>query len=106
MPKKGFIPNKLKPWIEARKKYHLTHAQIQMARALGMNPKKFGSLANRKQEKWKLPLPEYIEHLYFKRFKKHEPDDIRSIEKIESEKRKRKEQKKLQKQVESGVIRE
>jgi len=46
MPKKGFIPNKLKPWIEARKKYHLTHAQIQMARELGMNPKKFGSLAN------------------------------------------------------------
>lgn len=101
MPKKGFIPNKLKPWIEARKKYHLTDAQIQMARQLGMNPKKFGSLANHKQEKWKLPLPEYIEHLYFKRFKKQMPDDVRSIERIEAEKRKRKEQRKLQKQVET-----
>ena len=37
-----------------------------MARALGLNPKKFGSLANTKQEPWKLPLPEFIEDLYFK----------------------------------------
>ena len=43
MLRKGFISNKLRPWIEARTKYGLTHAQIQMARELGMNPKKFGS---------------------------------------------------------------
>jgi len=29
-----------------------------MARELRLNPKKFGSLANTKQEPWKLPLPE------------------------------------------------
>ncbi len=46
MAKKGFIPNKLRPWIEARKKYRLSHAQVQMARELGLNPKKFGSLSN------------------------------------------------------------
>ena len=40
MAKKDFIPNKLKPWVEARKKYRLSHAQIQMARELGLNPKK------------------------------------------------------------------
>ena len=96
MPKKGFIPNKLKPWIEARKKYNLTHAQIQMARELGMNPKKFGSLANHKQERWKLPLDEYIEELYQKRFKKLLPDDTKPLEVIDSEKRKRKQQNKLQ----------
>ncbi|MCK5156722.1 MAG: hypothetical protein KAQ69_09845 [Spirochaetales bacterium] len=90
MPKKGFIPNKLKPWIEARKKFHLTHAQVQMARELGMNPNKFGSLANHKQEQWKLPLPEYIENLYQKRFNKQQPDDIRSVEVRDAEKRKRK----------------
>lgn len=101
MPKKGFIPKKLKPSIEARKKFHLTHAQVNMARQLGLNPKEFGSLANHKQEKWKLPLPEYIEHLYFKKFKKQLPDDIRSIEQIESEKRKRKEQKRLQQKQET-----
>ena len=65
MAKAGFIPLKLKPWIEARKKYHLSHAQIQIARELGLNPKKFGGLANHKQEPWKLPLPAFIEEIYF-----------------------------------------
>ena len=50
MPKAEFIPQKLRPWIEARKRYHLSHAQVQMARELGMNPKKFGGKANHKQE--------------------------------------------------------
>ena len=95
MPKKGFISNKLKPWIEARKKFHLTHSQIQMARELGLNPKKFGSLANHKQEQWKLPLPEYIEHLYQKRFKKPALNITRSLEVVDREKRKRKQQKKV-----------
>ena len=90
MPKKGFIPNKLRPWIEARKKYRLSHGQIQMARQLGLNPKKFGRLANHKQEQWKLPLPEYIEHLYQKKFGKLLPDDISSLEVVDAEKRKRK----------------
>lgn len=78
--KKSFIPPKLHPWIEARRKYRLTHAQVQMARELGMNPKKFGGLANHRQETWKLPLPEFIEECYQKRFGKSQPDDMRSIE--------------------------
>jgi SOS-response transcriptional repressor LexA len=90
MPKKGFISNKLRPWIEARKKYHLSHAQIQMARELGMNPKKFGGMANHKQQQWKAPLREYIEHLYRKRFGKLLPDDIRPLEVRDAEKRQRK----------------
>ncbi len=97
MPKRGFIPNKLRPWIDARKRFHLSHAQIQMARELGMNPKKFGGLANHKQEPWKAPLPEYIEHLYEKRFGKRLPDDIRSVEVKDTEKRKRKALRKEQK---------
>jgi len=94
MPKKTFVSNKLKPWIEARKKYHLSHAQVQMARELGMNPRKFGSLANHKQERWKTSLPEYIEHLYQKRFRKQLPDDIRPLEVRDAEKRKRNAQRK------------
>lgn len=90
MTKNGFIPNKLKPWIEARKKYHLSHTQIQMARELGLNPKKFGGMENHKQELWKAPLPEYIEHLYEKHFGKTLPDDIRPLEIKDAEKRKRK----------------
>ena len=53
-----------------------------MARELGMNPKKFGSLANTKQEPWKLPLPNFIEELYFKHFKKRRSDNVRSIEQM------------------------
>jgi len=55
------MPEKYLPWIEARKRFHLSDAHIQMARELGLNPKKFGGLANTKQEPWKLPLPEFIE---------------------------------------------
>ena len=56
------IPEKLQIWIDARKRYHLSHAQVQMARELGLNPKKFGGLANQRQEPWKMPLPQFIEH--------------------------------------------
>jgi hypothetical protein len=57
-------------WMNAKRKYRLTDVQIQMARELGMNPRKFGSLANHKQENWKAPLADFIEELYNKRFKK------------------------------------
>jgi len=66
----------LQEWVEAKKKYRLSDVQIQMARELGMNPKKFGSLANHKQEQWKAPLPDFIEDIYFKRYKKDRPDVI------------------------------
>jgi hypothetical protein len=60
-------PNqKQQAWIDARKRHHLSHAQVQMARELGMNPAKLGKIDNHKQEPWKLPLPQFIEELYFK----------------------------------------
>lgn len=76
------IPGKFQIWIDARKRYHLSDMHIQMARELGLNPKKFGSLDNHKQEPWKAPLPEFIEEIYFKRFKKMQPDVVRSIEQM------------------------
>ena len=93
MPKPVFIPQKLRPWIEARRRFSLSHAQIQMARELGLNPKKLGGMANHKQERWKMPLPLYIEHLYKKQLGKDTPDDVRSIEIKVREKRARKEAK-------------
>jgi SOS-response transcriptional repressor LexA len=93
MPKKNFIPNKLKPWIEARSRYRLSNAQIQMARQLGMNPKKFGGLANHTQEPWKEPLPQFIESLYQKKFGKVLPANTPSIEAKEKQKRSKKEAK-------------
>lgn len=80
MAKKKKIPVKLQIWIDARGKYRLSHAQVQMARELGLNPKKFGGLANHRQEPWKTPLPQFIEELYFKRFGKTAPDRVLSIE--------------------------
>jgi fructose-1,6-bisphosphatase len=91
MAKKKKIPEKYQRWIDARKRYHLSHAHIQMARELGMNPRKFGSLANTKQESWKLPLPDFIEELYFKHFKKNQPDNVRSIEQMVSDYNRKKE---------------
>ena len=55
-------------WIEVKRKYHLSETTIQMAKKLGLNPKKFGSIANHKQERWKELLPDYIKTLYEKRF--------------------------------------
>lgn len=74
------IPEKYQSWIEALRRFHLSHAHIQMARELGLNPKKFGSLANARQELWKLPLPEFIEELYFQHFIKRRLENARSIE--------------------------
>jgi hypothetical protein len=45
-----------------------------------MNPRKFGHLANYRQEPWKAPLPVFIERIYQKRFGKARPDRVVSIE--------------------------
>ena len=74
------IPEDMQRWIDARKRFHLSHAQVQMARELGMSPRKLGSLANHKQEPWKVPLPDFIEQNYRKRFGKAQPDRVISIE--------------------------
>ena len=76
------IPPKLQDWIDARKRHHLSHAQVQMARELGLNPKKLGKIDNHKQEPWKTPLPVFIEEIYTKRFSKSLSGDVMSIEQI------------------------
>ena len=53
-----------------------------MARELGMNPRKLGRLDNHDQEPWKLPLRQYVEHLYRRRFGRGAPEVVRSIEEI------------------------
>src|SRR6266705_1413716 len=74
------IPDDLQAWIMARKRHHLSHAHVQMARELGMNPRKLGKLDNHDQEPWKLPLRKFIEHLYFKCFGRERPEKVASIE--------------------------
>jgi hypothetical protein len=41
---------RLDAWADAQKRFHLSDLPIQMARELGLNPKKFGGLANHRQE--------------------------------------------------------
>jgi len=74
------LTEEMQRWIAARRKYHLSDAHVQMARELGMNPRKLGSLDNHKQEPWKAPLPVFIEQIYRKRFGKSQPDRAISIE--------------------------
>jgi hypothetical protein len=94
MAKSQAIPEKYRIWIEVRKRYRLSDTQVQMARELGLNPHKFGKLANEKQEPWKKPLPEFIEEIYFKRFKKKQPDIVRSIEQLIQGQREKNEERK------------
>ena len=51
-----------------------------MARELGMNAKKLGGLDDQRQERWKLPLPLFIEELYRNRFGRARPEFVLSIE--------------------------
>ena len=104
MAKKMKIPEKFQVWIDARKKYHLSHAHIQMARELGLNPRKFGKIANHRQEPWKAPLPVFIEDIYFKRFRKKRPDNIKSIEKILKDRLRTKEKRRIKKQLNKEKI--
>ena len=97
MANKKKIPVKDQIWIDARKRFRLSDVHIQMARELGLNPKKFGKLANHKQEPWKLPLPIFIEELYFKRFKKDRPEVVKSIERIIKERNRKREDRKRSK---------
>ena len=87
MSKKKAMPEKYQVWIAAREKYQLSHAHVQMARELGLNPRKLGGIANHRQEPWKVPLPNFIEDLYFERFGKRRPDEVKSIEQIVQGKR-------------------
>jgi len=91
---------KIEKWVVAQKKHRLSDKHVQMARELELNPDKLGKIDNHKQETWKAPLSQFIEEIYFKRFKREEPSVVKSFaelmkeEKIKKEKdKKAKEQK-------------
>lgn len=99
------VPPKLQPWFDARQRFKLTHAEVQMARELGMNPKNFASLANTQQEPWKAPLRQFIANCYRKSFGRETPQVVRSLEEMitaEQDRRARKLAKKAQSLPDSG----
>lgn len=74
------VPADLQVWIEVRRRHRLSDAQVQMARELGLNPKKIGSLDNHRQEPWKAPLPDFIATMYERRFGRRQPERVVTIE--------------------------
>lgn len=55
-------------WTNAKTLCRLTAHQVEMARAVGMNPRKLPRLRPGPQQAWKLPVGEFIEECYRKRF--------------------------------------
>ena len=80
----------LEKWLVAQKRHRLSDRQVQMARELGLNPDKLGKIDNHRQEVWKAPLPQFIESIYFKRFKREEPETVKPLKQIMAEWRLRK----------------
>lgn len=63
----------------AQKRHHLNDMQVQMARELGFKPDSLRKIDNHKQEPWKTPLPQHIENLYEKRFKREQPEVVKPL---------------------------
>ena len=55
-------------WTNAKKICRLNARQVEMVRALGMNPRKLPGWRPSAQQRWKLPVGEFIEERYRKRF--------------------------------------
>lgn len=85
----------LEKWMVAQKKHRLSDKHVQMGRELGLNPDKLGKIDNHQQETWKAPLPQFIEEIYFKRFKREAPEAVKPLKEIiAGQEKKKKEQKK------------
>lgn len=69
----------IEEWMVAQKRHHLSDVQVQMAHELGFKPDSLRKIDNHKQEPWKTPLPQHIENLYEKRFKREKPEIVKSL---------------------------
>ena len=67
------LNNKEREWVEARQRYGLTHAQVQMARELELIPRSLAKLTE-------VPVPTYVQQLYLERFGRVEPEVVVTIE--------------------------
>jgi hypothetical protein len=89
----------LEKWARVKRQCALTDAHVQMARELGMNPKRLAESASTEQGLTQSSLAQRIESLYLKRFNKPRPDivvplrqalhDARARERAEAHERRR-----------------
>ena len=101
----------LEKWMAAQKRHHLSDRHVQMARELGLNPDKLGKIDNHRQEPWKAPLPQFIEDIYYKRFKREQPETVRPLKQILKEmefkkklQKEKKKERKMQQETGSDII--
>ncbi len=57
-------------WGEAKKRCKLNDADIQMAKELGMTPKSLIKNILTSDQRWKAPVKEWVQDLYFEKFGK------------------------------------
>lgn len=76
MPKPKTDP-KLEAWIGARKRHGLSHADVQMARELGLTPLKIANLPGAEDD---AVLRARIKEMYEERFGRARPDVVVSLE--------------------------
>ena len=91
--------DQLQLWVKVKRQCALTDAHVQMARELGMNPKRLIESEDTTPGVMQTPLSQRIEGLYLKRFKKSQPDfvvplrqalhDARTRERAEAHERRR-----------------
>ena len=91
--------SQIEKWIVTQKKHRLSDTHVQMARELGLNPDKLGKIDNHRQEPWKAPLPEFIEEIFYKRFKKERPDVVKPLKQILKEQEIKTKTKKKEKEI-------
>ena len=91
--------SQIEKWIAAQKRHRLSDPHVQMARELGLNPDKLGKIDNHRQEPWKAPLPEFIEEIFYKRFKKERPDVVKPLKQILKEQEIKTKTKKKEKEI-------
>lgn len=91
--------SQIEKWIVTQKKHRLSDTHVQMARELGLNPDKLGKIDNHRQESWKAPLPEFIEEIFYKRFKKERPDVVKPLKQILKEQEIKTKTKKKEKEI-------
>lgn len=81
MGKNSELPPRLAAWSRARDRFALSPAQVQMARDLGLDPKRLGRL-DRGDEDPGVTIAERIERLYRDTFDREQPDLVESLEEI------------------------
>lgn len=92
------IAHKFKPWIALRQIHRLSHAHVQMAREMQMDPRGLHLSVKRDDPLGKLPYEEMIEALYKKQFGRDRPEEIKTVEQMAAEHLAKRQAKKNQKQ--------